>query len=62
MRAPREHQDVLAVDSVSDLGPGPPWTAERLGGPADAFQGLVPNDPLSEAGAGDIRIPPLARR
>jgi 5'-nucleotidase len=58
-RPPREHEGFAAVDSVSDLDPGPPWIEGRRDGleGASARNGL----PSGEGGA-DIRILPVAPR
>src|SRR5262249_6920972 len=58
VRAPRDHQDGLAVDSVSDLDPSRPWKGVLPGAPDD---GLSRDERPSVAGVADTRARPAGR-
>jgi putative hydrolase of the HAD superfamily len=58
-RPPRQHEGFAAVDSVSDLDPGPPWTDGRRDGREGAY---AQGGPLSGEAADDIHAPPEGPR
>jgi 5'-nucleotidase len=57
-RGPREHEGFTAVDSISDLDPGPPSREAPLCGREGA---CVRNAPQSVADGDDSRVPPVGR-
>ena len=56
-RAPREHHDVVVVDSVSDLDPGPPSIVGRHGVPEAVCRAPVQRDQSAEGGDGSHILP-----